>query len=133
MKALILLLTFTSVFAAPVSSTDKKEINDFVKSYNQLLHDKADNYKKVFTKSYFTKYGTAKELKQKLTRLQENQELSVAKSYKHQGEFYIKVQMNEDGKKTRESEVYFVLVKENGRLKLNGLKGEFSAPIEPEN
>lgn len=122
----ILLVLCLLMYSINTFATDDKSMQELFKKYDSLMdYKKTELIEEVFTKKFILESGGKKELIEKIGELPK--ELVPSKTQMtwkkgHKGEVYLArvKEISKQKKKDNDQEAEFVVVKEDGKLKIDG-------------
>lgn len=127
----IQLILLGALFAFSAMASEDKAIKDLFKKYDQIMdHKQTQLIDEVFTKNFIKSSGGKEELIQKIKELPKVDQKSLPKvdvSWKKgaKDEVYFATLKESSNLKSKNSESSeFILLKEDGKLKINGTLGD---------
>lgn len=122
----ILLILCSLMISVNIHATDDKSMQELFKKYDAVMDDKkTDLIDEVFTKKFIEDSGGKKELIEKIGDLPKQlvapkTEMSWKKGNKGNDTYLAKVKEVSPDKKKDSHEAEFIVVKEDGKLKIDG-------------
>ncbi len=128
----IQLILLVALFAFSAIASEDKAIKDLFKKYDQVMdHKQTELIDEVFTKNFIKSSGGKEELIQKIKELPKVDQKSIPKlevSWKKgtKDEVYFATLKETSNLKSKHSESSseFIILKEDGKLKINGTLGD---------